>query len=93
MLQVGVSSLAWIGYYSTDPQHPSYVQFWGWTDYTPSSYSLWHPNYPINASPCAIMRSSGNPFNPSHNGSAYWSNDVPCTAAFGYICKQFPICG
>jgi hypothetical protein len=92
MLQVGVYSEGWIGY-TTDPQHPSYAQFWRWTDHTPSIYSLWHPGYPVNASTCAGMVSSGNPYNPSNNGSAYWGNDLSCTDALPYICKQFPICG
>ena len=69
MLQVGVSSLAWIGYYSTYPQNPSYAQFWEWTDRTPSIYSLWTSGSPNNVSICAHMRSSGSPYN---NGNPYW---------------------
>uniref|UniRef100_A0A914DNN6 C-type lectin domain-containing protein n=1 Tax=Acrobeloides nanus TaxID=290746 RepID=A0A914DNN6_9BILA len=52
--QVGVYSDVWIGY-NTDPQRLIYAQFWGWTDRTPNIYSLWHPDFPINASTCAVM--------------------------------------
>jgi hypothetical protein len=88
MHEISAWNNIWIGLQNTNMDLPN---FWAWTDNTPVTYTDWAPNFPMNASFCTYMTSSGSPYN---NGLRIWANNVNCSDrdTTGFMCKQSPVC-
>jgi hypothetical protein len=82
-------SVFWIGFYTVDTNQPNIISFWRWEDQTSVVYTDWFPQNPTNASQCANMVTSNNPW---YNGTKYWENSHQCDQQYYSVCKQPPIC-